>query len=48
MKLFRQSFGTVEGQIGLLEQHPRLQAPYNYAFVWMIPACTALQEAVEG
>ena len=29
MKLFWHSFGTVEGQIALLEQHPRLQVPYN-------------------
>ena len=29
MKSIWHSFGTVEGQIGLLEQHPRWQVPYN-------------------
>ena len=29
MKLFWHSFGTVEGHIGLLEQHSRSQVPYN-------------------
>jgi hypothetical protein len=29
VKLFWHSFGTVDGQIGLLEQHPRWQVPYN-------------------
>jgi hypothetical protein len=52
MKLFWHGFGTVEGQIGP-EQHPRLQAPHDYAPVWTglvstRPECIALQEAVEG
>ena len=29
MKSFCHSFGTVEGQIGLLEQHSRWQVLYN-------------------
>jgi hypothetical protein len=29
VKLFWHSFGTVEGQMGLLEQHLRLQVAYN-------------------